>query len=127
MGDEKEQKFNFSNLETSSTDDDDEESECVTSKLNEEDEKKIRKWDWDKEENYDLYYGKGAIEKALKRSQDETELSKRKVLRKDDQMEPVIESDLACKYKLVGHKSSVNRIHWSRTNENLLLSSSMDS
>ena len=126
MGDEQEKKFNYFNLESSSTEEDDE-SETVVSKLNEEDEKKIKKWDWDKEENYNLYYGKEAIEKSLKRSQDESETTKRKVFKKDDQIEPVIQSDLSCKFKLVGHKSSVNRIHWSRTNENLLLSSSMDS
>ncbi len=126
MGDEQqEQKFNFFNLETSSTEED-EETEMIERKLTKEDEEKIKKWDWDKEENYDLYYGKEAVEKSMKRSKDAKEI-KRKMLKIDDQIEPVIENDLTCKFKLVGHKSSVNRIHWSRTNDNLILSSSMDS
>lgn len=137
-----------------SADEDESEEEAKKEEL----ESKIKKWDWDKPENFDLYYGKNAPKvnyenKTAKRSllvadydeEDEDNIESNRNLNKklakniSVSNKPFIESirnesameviaKNKCEFNFVGHKSSVNRIHWFKKyeNKNLILSSSME-
>lgn len=137
------QKYNFFNLDSES----DEESDETTKKIQEDIEKKIQKWDWDRAENLDLYFKHSyETKKSSKRSllldesEGETRNSNKKFnesVKESSHNLPYIETS-ECNttlsmsnnsvFKLIGHKSSVNRINWCRKpeNKNVLLSSSMD-
>ena len=136
--DKENKKSNFFNLDSDETDEDEEK------KKKEELEKGIQKWDWDRAENFDLYFkfNKTTENKSAKRSlllvdYDDNEEEKtdnkiknnKKLYNQSMQNKPFIklcENDSI--YDLIGHKSSVNRIHWSKKtgSKNFLLSSSMD-
>jgi hypothetical protein len=135
-------------------DSDDDEDDSGEEAKKEELESKIKKWDWDKPENFDLYYGKNAPKvnyenKIAKRSllvadYDEDEdnienLNKKLAKNISVSNKPFIESiknesameaiaKNKCEFNFVGHKSSVNRVHWFKKyeNKNLILSSSME-
>jgi len=117
--------------------DDDEEEEEKDTKRN---EAAIRKWDWDREENVKLFYGQNKTEKASypgKKLKVEPGPSSRL---ESDQSEsvsnkgPYIErveaesgaSSTRLLFNLNGHSATVNRIHWRKGNNSILLSSSMD-
>ena len=128
---------------------DDEEESSVLEKRKEEG---IKKWDWDKDENRDLYYTKPSFTtKGIKRTivpdydsdDDNLDITEPKMTKLNNQDKNIqkktsiyIETvsgatdDQTCKlkYNLIGHTSSVNRVHWTRqsSNKNKLLSSSMD-
>ena len=81
-----------------------------------------KKWDWDRPENHDLYF---------------KNTKKHSLVNEDDSLAVGKEIKKICKFekeeyenskykKLIGHTDCVNRIYWSKKNENLLLSSSMD-
>ncbi len=110
----------FFNLNSDNTDSDEEEKN-----------KKIRKWNWDDEENHDLYFGK-----KIKTIQEKKPNTSKNILNdfnkiNDNQSKLYMEKSIIENkiiLNLVGHTSSANRIHWSKRYElrNLLLSSSMD-
>lgn len=136
-------KHNFFNLDSAS----DEDSNETEKKRQDEINKKIQKWDWDRPENLDLYFKQSyEAKKPSKRSllldevDNETQTSTKKVhesAKRTSRVKPYIESHECgpslgssnkLVFELVGHKSSVNRIHWCRKpeNKNIILSSSMD-
>jgi hypothetical protein len=127
---------NFFNL---NSDDDDEDEEKKAKAAEEMLAKNIAKWDWDREENFNLYYN---TNKQPTSSQNN---KKSRLLEEEPDAEcgsthqwPIkrtkdvyIESCVPMNshpctlFNLYGHHASVNRIHWSK-NKNLLLSSSID-
>ena len=144
----KPQKSNFFNLDSES--DASEEDVEEEAKKKEDLEKKIKKWDWDRSENFELYYKhsqRPESSRKPKRSSllvdyDENEDLDAQMSRKKSNSSlggatrPFVESlnnDLLSQqnnleFNLIGHKSCVNRIHWSKKLErkSILLSSSMD-
>lgn len=112
---------NFFNLSSDEEDSQEEQSN------EEEFQAKIRKWDWDREENKEIYYKKETKEttKRFKPSEKSNLNSTNQTENKRFCIEK-LESNSIFKYDLLGHNSSVNRIHWSKKNPNLLLASSMD-
>ena len=89
------------------------------------DEKKdAKKWDWDRAENYDLYFSKNPKKHSIENEEDY--LEKKKKNKKCEQPTATSISLNSNYKKLIGHTDCVNRIYWSKKNENLLLSSSMD-
>lgn len=124
-------KNNFFNL---SSDEEESDTEKEEKEREEEFQAKIRKWDWDSEENKSLYFNKQKEEltssKRLKTtdypsSSIQTQVDKNK---NKFRIEKVIDKESCYKYDLLGHDNSVNRIHWCEKsqNKNLLLASSMD-
>jgi hypothetical protein len=140
------QKYNFFNIDS----EDDEDSDEAENKRQGEIDEKIKKWDWDRPENFDLYFKKShKTNVTTKRplALDEIDGENSEVPSSNKKFHdstksnckngPFIESheqgslNTTCNnlvFNLVGHKSSVNRIHWGRKPENksILLSSSMD-
>jgi hypothetical protein len=129
----------FFNL--NSDDDEDDETELANKKHLDE---QLRKWDWDRAENFSLYYkhNKEKISDSdtanLKRSvvtteSDEELCETKKRIRTDPFSiekvhEQVKHESVKLKFNLNGHTGSVNRINWCKKpqNRHLLLSSSMD-
>lgn len=113
--------FNLSSDESSDNDDDDDEKE-------KQEQAKIRKWDWDREENKDLYYTKKLEESTSKRlkTTNNNELKESQIDENHNKFRIEKVNDETAKYNLLGHDNSVNRIHWCQKNKNLLLASSMD-
>ena len=131
---EKIKRNNFFNL---SSDEDtngeqEEEDDDEEEKLNKE---KIKKWDWDREENKNLYFHKEAKHVVSEQSQSKRFKPDTDSRDNNNQASGVIksnlfriESDSSVKFNLLGHTNSVNRIHWCRKHQhnNILLASSMD-
>jgi hypothetical protein len=133
----------------------DEESDEEEEKKKRETEKAIRKWDWDLEENFELYYSgeqKQTKEADSKRFKSESQHSASNVKPKTSNANSAASSNLIHNknpyiekvdaksssstskrstkllYNLNGHSSPVNRIHWRKgyLNKPILLSSSLD-
>ena len=131
------EKNNFFNLESDSDEEEVIEEDNRTN--NDEIKKKINKWDWDREENYKLYYqiNNKITTNSLKRSNDNDELatasssgnSKKKQyteLVEQVRIEKINDNTNKLKFNLFGHKSTINRINWTRKSGEHLLSSSFD-
>lgn len=103
--------MDFFNLETSS----EEEANEEKSEL----EIKNTKWDWDRPENFGLYY---SFKSSSKRKLTEDNFSAPK---KKDNL--TVEKLTEHSFNLLGHKSSVNKIRWSKNTSDYLLSCSYDS
>jgi hypothetical protein len=122
----------FFNLDSTSSEDSDGE------KLQE----KIKEWDWDAPENRDKFYSDSTASKtSCKRTISASKKwDSNKKLKNNEISLPSIEkisdsdnegssnNDTKLLYRLNGHKSSVNRVHWCKRYDmrNILLSSSMD-
>ena len=123
----KRKENDFFNLGSSDESDDEEQGEAVKSK-----EAEISKWDWDREENFHLYYKTHWENPGVSKRpyEDDIPSSSKKLAKEDESSnEARIESsvgDSGYLLKLVGHHASVNRIHWAKATPNMLLSSSMD-
>jgi hypothetical protein len=113
-------------------------------------EKKVQKWDWDRPENFNMYfkfnknYSEKNIEKIKKPTlvsgydenssdDDSLHLNSKKIRKIESN--PVqnkfkvlkIEKESLLKYELTGHSGSVNRINWRHKHADAtLLSSSID-
>lgn len=103
--------MDFFNLETSS----DEE----TSEQKSEPEIKNNKWDWDRPENFDLYYSFKSNSKRKLLKDNSSPQKKKEILK--------VEKLTEHSFNLIGHKSSVNKIKWSKNCSDNLLSCSYDS
>lgn len=93
---------------------------------------KSNKWDWDKPENYDLYFKN--TKRSLEISEESSDVhSGKKTCKSDEELanENAPKTNFASNSnfkikQMIGHTDCVNRIYWSKKNENVLLSSSMD-
>lgn len=139
MSNEK-KKDDFFNLNSSSSDEEEDEAEKLENEKRLE--KNVRKWDWDREENFKLYYSHSQGEndlKKIKTSSEEKEDSTKarsSASTSNSNKNPYVENVLESRgdstgghcllFNLNGHNGTVNRIHWKKGNKNILLSSSMD-
>ena len=88
---------------------------------------KVRKWDWDLEENRSNFYTQDFNNKKIKN--DECTAAASTSQSSEPNRFRIEKSTESCfKYDLLGHSSSVNRIEWCKKyqNKNILLASSMD-
>lgn len=104
--------MDFFNLEASS----DEESKEQISQP----EIKKSKWDWDQPENFGLYY---SFKSHPKRKLSEENCSAPNKKQNETKIEKISEHS----FNLLGHKSNVNKINWTKNNSDFLLSCSYDS
>ena len=118
----KRKESDYFNLESSDESDQEEVAKMV----------KASKWDWDRDENFHLYYKthwEDAATASKRPCEDDKPFSSKKLAKEEVSNEARIEpgdGSSDCLFQLVGHHSSVNRIHWAKATPNLLLSSSMD-
>ena len=139
----KSKKVDFFNLDSSEDEEDEDEvSPELEKKRQEEIEEKVKKWDWDRPENFHFYFKHGNVSDSKKAPKKRPMLeadydsnqTKRLCQPATAYIEP-LENETSSSssndiflFNLIGHKSSVNRIHWGKKPEHksILLSSSLD-
>lgn len=109
---------NFFNLVS---DEDDESEDDLVLKT------KVKKWDWDLEENRSNFYTQEFNNKKIKKD-DCTSAASTSQSSEPNRFRIEKSTESCFRYDLLGHSSSVNRIEWCKKyqNKNFLLASSMD-
>ena len=128
MSEKADKSNDFFNL-ASSDDDDLEEINGAEKKRAEEEG--IKKWDWDRPENFSLYFSAHSATSSKRGIDESNEIHAKRICSTSIRTErtPRIQLNDSCiRMELIGHEKSVNRVHWAKREQmsSMLLSSSFD-